>query len=88
MDLPEQMVPFTLHDEFAGSGLINGKIVVKNGQLVIHIDGHGNAAEKDGPIIMEYYQDIARLVVYRDIETEEPTESLDLDGALEEKRKQ
>lgn len=30
--------------------------------------------------------EIARLTVFRDINSEEPTESMDLDGALEEKR--
>jgi hypothetical protein len=60
---------------------------IENGQLLIKLEGHGNQSEEGGPIVaLQYDMEIARLTVFRDINSEEPTESMDLDGALEKNR--
>lgn len=78
---------FALEDLEMNGKTLGGKVILENGQLFIHLHGHGNSAAKDGEILgLQLDMGIARLVVFRDINSEEPTESMDLDGALESKR--
>jgi hypothetical protein len=78
---------FTLEDLEGNGKKLGGKVVVENGQVFIHLDGHGNSATENGEILgVQLDMGIARLVVFRDINDEAPTESMDLDGALESKR--
>jgi hypothetical protein len=66
---------------------LDGAAWIENGQLMIELNTHGNQSEDCGPIIgLQLDKGIARLIVFRDINSDAPTESLDLDGALESKR--
>lgn len=78
---------FVLEDLEQPHGKLNGKATLENGMLLISIADHGNASEEQGPIIaVQLDMGIVRLRAFRDINSEEPTESMDLDGALEVQR--
>lgn len=66
---------------------LDGTVWLENGQLMIELNTHGNQSESCGPIIaVQLDMGIARLIAFRNINSDAPTESLDLDGALESKR--
>lgn len=78
---------FNLVDLEQPHGKIGGEVFVENGQLFISLNGHGNQSEAIGPIVaLQFDHGIARLIAFRNINSEEPTEALDLDGALERNR--
>lgn len=78
---------FTLKDLSDRPGALDGEAWLEGGQLLIKLNTHGNRSESGGPIVgVQLDMGIARLIVFRDINSEEPTEAMDLDGALEEKR--
>jgi len=82
-----KIMSFNLEDLEPPHRKIGGEVFVENGQLFLRLNGHGNASEAIGPIMaVQLDKGIARLIVFRDINSEEPTESLDLDGALERNR--
>jgi hypothetical protein len=82
-----QFMEFVLDDLEKPSRKLWGEVWLENGQLFLKLEGHSNQSEEGGPIIaVQLDMGIARLIVFRDINSEEPTESMDLDGALEEKR--
>ena len=59
------------------------------GQICIGVEGYGekNAHPGNGtPIIIEVYRGTLRVIVFGDINSEEPTEIISLDGARESKR--
>jgi uncharacterized protein YaiL (DUF2058 family) len=80
---------FTLEDlSSLGKAKLDGSAVLENGQLLIRLNTHGNCSEVVGPIIaIQLDMGDARLIVFRNINSDEPTDSLDLDGALEVRRK-
>jgi|688.fasta_scaffold03312_15 hypothetical protein len=60
------------------------------GSIYIRPENTGDKTSMDGegwPILLEYYQGSLRLVVWSDINNEEPTHNICLDGALNSKRK-
>lgn len=82
----EQSMRFIL-DDLAQRGRTRGEVFSENGQLLIKLDGHGNQSEDGGPVIALFREHgQVRLLVFRDINSEEPTETLDLGGALESAR--
>lgn len=85
-------LPFTLEDMSEvphAKNQLDGRAWIEGGKLLIRLNAHGNQSEEYGPIVSVYLDlGIARLIVYGDINSEEPTESIDLDGALEKKRKE
>ena len=74
-------------DDLAQRGRTRGGVFSENGQLFIKLDEHGNQSEEGGPVIAIFREHgKVRMLVFRDINSEEPTETLDLDGALEKER--
>lgn len=56
--------------------------------ISIHPEGCGtNECEDCAPIYLEYYNGRFRLIVWDDINSEEPTHKIDLTSALESERK-
>lgn len=54
-------------------------------------EGFGNATMTDGhgvPVILELWEGRLRLLVWADINQEDPTHIIDLEGAREDKRKE
>ena len=61
-----------------------------NGKIWIRPEGYGTQSAYDGegfPILVEYYDNSIRVVVWSDINSGDPTINVKLDGALESKRK-
>ena len=82
----EQSTRFVL-DDLAQRGRTRGEVFSENGQLFIKLDGHGNQSEEGGPIIALFREHgKVRMLIFRDINSEEPTETLELEGALESAR--
>ena len=82
-----KIMSFNLEDLELPHRKIGGEAFVENGQLFVRLNAHGNQSETLGPIMaVQLDHGIARLIVFRDINSEEPTEALDLDGALERNR--
>ena len=56
----------------------------------IKAEGYGDYTSADGlgmPIVLEHYEGELRLLVWSDINQEEPTHIISLEGAREDKRK-
>ena len=78
---------FVLEDLERPHKKLGGKATLENGMLQISLADHGNSSEEHGPVVaVQLDMGIARLLAFRDINSEEPTESMDLDGALESRR--
>lgn len=60
-----------------------------NGMMSIAIEGYGDKTSADGngsPILIENYGGRVRVIIWGDINQEDPTHVIELDGALESKR--
>ena len=55
--------------------------------IIIHPDGYGTLDGDYGPILLERHEGQIRLVVWGDINKEDPTHTICLDGAMEARRK-
>ncbi len=65
------------------------KITTDERGVTIAAEGHGDYGSEDGhgsPIFLELYQGRLRLLVWADINSEEPTHIIDLAGAKEDQR--
>lgn len=65
--------------------------VTKTQALEVRIDGLGQATMETGhgaPIYLELYKGKLKLYVWADINSEDPTHIIDLDGARESARKE
>ena len=65
------------------------EVCLRRNRLDLYIEGYGNASNVDGegsPITLDYYQGKLKLLVWGDINSDEPTHIIDLAGALESKR--
>jgi hypothetical protein len=70
--------------------LIPCTIELKNGSIYIRPEGYGDCGTEDGfgcPVIIEYYEGSIRVVVWGDINSEDPTVNVKLDNAHESKRR-
>ena len=72
------------------SEVVDGKVTIEKGNigLLIKVRGYGDHDSQDGhgcPIILERLNGRLRLVVYNDINDEEP-QIIDLEGARESER--
>lgn len=57
--------------------------------IVIKPEGYGDFHSEDGngtPILLEFWEGQLRLVVWADINSQDPTHVIDLEGAREDKR--
>lgn len=60
-----------------------------NGLLLLRPEGMGDRSSPDGhPIALELYEGKVRLLVWSDINKEDPTHIIDLSGALESNREE
>lgn len=65
------------------------KIMTDERGVTIAAEGHGDYGSEDGngsPLFLELHQGSLRLLVWADINTEEPTHIIDLSGAREDRR--
>ncbi len=61
----------------------------QNGMYIVP-EGYGDFASKDGggvPVIFEFYNGELRLLVWGDINSQDPTHTISLNGAKEKNRK-
>ena len=71
------------------SGSLPTRVVANDSALSIFPQGYGDFGSADGhgyPVFLELYQGRLRLVVFADINQEEPTHIIDLEGAREDRR--
>ena len=62
---------------------------VSNHHIVIEAEGYGDCTSKDGhgsPAIIEFYDGKLRIIAWSDINSEEPTHTIDLSDAKESRR--
>jgi hypothetical protein len=77
-----------IEDAYDSDKKIGIKAQVSNRHLLIGIDGHGDFCETNGfPIVLEHEDGECRLLVWADINSEEPTHVIPLKGARENARK-
>ena len=79
----------TLLDETTGRTLKASASFDTGGYLCISIEGYGDLHSRDGeecPVIIDYFDDKVNVVVWGNINKEDPTDKIDLKGAKESKR--
>ena len=60
--------------------------VVNNRMILLSAEGFGDCSSKDGhgcPVAIEYYRGRLRVIIWSDINEEDPTHVIDLEGARE-----
>ena len=70
---------------------VEGFATQSYGQLLIALEGFGECTASDGkgtPIMLELLDGRPRLLVWSDINQEDPTHVIDLSGASEDRRKE
>lgn len=85
----DQGILFVLEDCVGGEDKLEGRIKVGSTRIELFINGYGTSSMEPGfgsPIYIEFYQGSLRLLVWDDINQEEPTYEISLEGALESKR--
>ena len=84
-------LPIRLKDQADGGRPDLGcRINLAGGAVTIMPDGYGTAAMQDGhgePIYIEVYEGRLRVLAWADINQEDPTHTIDMQGALEARRK-
>lgn len=61
-----------------------------NGKLLIRVEGYGDSSSYDGegePVVIEFFDNKINVVVWSDINKEDPTHKIDLENAKEKYRK-
>lgn len=90
MDGVMKMREFVLFDGAESTNALRGIVGESpNGSLVISVEGYGDSASVDGaghPILLELYEGKLRLHVWADINKEDPTHTIELEGARESAR--
>lgn len=72
-------------------GSLKVRVVANHSAISVFPEGYGDCGSAEGhgsPFFLELYQDRLRLVVFADINQEDPTHIIDLDGAREDRREQ
>jgi hypothetical protein len=65
-------------------------IDAENPSLLVRLEGTGDRSSHDGmgwPVLVEIYEGTPRLIVWADINQEDPTHIIDLSGALDSARR-
>ena len=78
-----------LKDQFGSENVVPITAKIGNGMLEIGIKGYGDMTSRNGkgtPILIEQREGKAFLVVWGDINQEDPTHVIDLSGAMEDRR--
>jgi len=84
-----QIAQTTLIDRMDAKRQVSLTIYSKDGQLHIKASGYGDNCSQDGegyPIVIEVFDNELRVVVWSDINQEDPTHIISLEGAKEDKR--
>lgn len=83
-------VKYDLKDLSSNSGkTVACTVNFSEGQICVQVAGHGDYSSADGsgvPVMIEYYEDSVWVTAWGDINQENPTLNLRLDGARESKR--
>lgn len=91
----EQLIPFVIQKQGEDahgnqlSGEVHGELRINSLGISIRLEGYGDAATMDGfgePIFIEHYDGKLNLKAWADIFWEDPTHSIDMEGAREERR--
>jgi hypothetical protein len=93
LSVPESKLTlrFGLTEQWDEEGRLSGKIEVCNGAVFLYFDGHGDLGSADGhgcPLMVELFKGEVRVIVWGDINQEDPTHSIFLKGAREQLRKE
>jgi len=87
----EQIIPFVLNREGEGqSGTIKGEIRILPQAISVRVDGYGDCGTENGygcPIYIEHYDGKLSVRLWSDINHEDPTHAVDMEGARETERK-
>ena len=69
-----------------GDNCIDGQVVIENSNgIAIHFDGHSQATGHYAPIVyVELYDNSVIVRLYADVNSEEPTHTVNMDGARDE----
>ena len=78
--------------EDRGNGFksVKGEVVNEGGLLLIRVEGYGDYCSNNGegyPVVLELLEGKLRLAVWEDINQEDCTRTIDLEGAKESLRK-
>lgn len=68
---------------------VNVTIKMSDNYIEIGADGYGEQGATEGhgyPVVLEFHEGKLRCLVFSDINNEEPTHTIDLEGALESAR--
>jgi len=94
-DVQKKIVGFTVLkeqvDDKNPDATLDVAVRLSNGMIEISFDGYGDHCSQDGhgcPVMIELYYGKPRLIVWGDINQEEPTHVIDLEGAAEYLRKE
>lgn len=77
-----------IKDETGGTQSV--RIESHSHHIVIRPKGYGDACSKDGdgfPIMIEKYDGKLRVILWGDINMQDPTHTIDMEGAREDNRK-
>ncbi|MFA5419530.1 MAG: hypothetical protein WC341_13850 [Bacteroidales bacterium] len=73
--------------EYDGQGEVRCKVSLGSQDLQIQPEGTGTFEGDFAPIVLEFYEGKVRLLVWSDINAQDPTHVIELPGALETARK-
>jgi len=79
-----------LKDDVTGK-TIKARVGFDCGKILVSIDGYGELMAKNGygnPVIVDYYDGKVQVIIWSDINKEDPTASISLEGAKESNRNQ
>jgi hypothetical protein len=73
--------------EYDGKGEMRCKVSLTSSELSIQPEGTGTFEGDFAPILLEFWEGKVRLLVWADINDQDPTHVIELPGALEAARK-
>ena len=83
-------VEFTLSDDAGGGKKAKGIVEVGPYMIQLRAKGYGDCGSADGhgsPVAIEFYGGKLRVLIWGDINKEDPTHTIELEGAREDARK-
>jgi len=86
----QQFVPFVLDDFGDREDQVKGKVALSSSGIELLVDGYGTHSMEPGygsQVYIEYYEKELMVLVWADINQEDPTHTISLQGALESHRK-
>ena len=90
--IPSEVINFKLDDVIDyDDKSIRGKIAIENDRIILHFQGYGDAFSDDSdgyPVLIELYEGTPRVVIWEDINIEEPTRIISLERSRCELREE